>query len=321
MADFQKDILAKFTTPPAEILPDEGFDNKITMIDPELIREYGSADRQQFFSFSAEKVQEIAESAKIVGIQTPAIVRLDPLGKSRYEMLSGRHRMEACKLLGIKLPCIIKECDDVEAAAIYASTNRQRESITLLEKAWTYRLEYDHLKRSVGRPEKLSQNETIYETANTLSVLAENNSESRATIHRLIRLTYVVDKGLINLLNEKSKRLPIGVAVELSYLKPKEQEWCYDLLAAKDINIFPLALAKEIKEQSKNSEENIDVFLVAKPYRLEEEAKKDFIKANKKLGITLPKEALNLFPKEIKTKDERENYIIKLLKENLPATE
>jgi sulfiredoxin len=45
----------------------------------------------------AEKVQAIAESIAENGLQSPILVRPD---KERYVLVSGLHRLEACKALG-----------------------------------------------------------------------------------------------------------------------------------------------------------------------------------------------------------------------------
>ena len=45
----------------------------------------------------AAKLQAIAESIAEIGQQTPILVRTD---KERYVLVSGLHRLEACKALG-----------------------------------------------------------------------------------------------------------------------------------------------------------------------------------------------------------------------------
>ncbi len=45
----------------------------------------------------ADKVQALAESIAELGQQTPILVRPD---KERYVLVSGLHRIEACKALG-----------------------------------------------------------------------------------------------------------------------------------------------------------------------------------------------------------------------------
>ena len=44
-----------------------------------------------------EKVQQLAESIAANGLQSPILVRPD---KARYVLVSGLHRLEACKALG-----------------------------------------------------------------------------------------------------------------------------------------------------------------------------------------------------------------------------
>ena len=48
-------------------------------------------------TLDAAKVQTIAESIAELGLQTPILVRPD---KARYVLVSGLHRLEACKALG-----------------------------------------------------------------------------------------------------------------------------------------------------------------------------------------------------------------------------
>ena len=45
----------------------------------------------------AAKVEQLAESIAANGLQTPILVRPD---KARYVLVSGLHRIEACKALG-----------------------------------------------------------------------------------------------------------------------------------------------------------------------------------------------------------------------------
>lgn len=45
----------------------------------------------------AEKVRSLAESIAEIGMQSPILLRPD---KARYVLVSGLHRLEACKALG-----------------------------------------------------------------------------------------------------------------------------------------------------------------------------------------------------------------------------
>lgn len=305
-------------------------EDKIVYIDPHRIREFGGADRKQRFSFSQEVVDEIVESAKVLGIQTPATVRVDPDNLADYEMISGRHRLRAALKLGIKLPCIIKDCDDIEASAIMAVTNQQREKKTVMEKAWTYRLAYEHIRRRPGRPsENEAQNGRNSEEGNkaqngrnlkgkeSIEILAENSEDSRNTIKRLIRLTYLIEP-LAQLINaNKKKQFPMMAAVEVSYLTDKEQGHIQSIIEIEKMNLSVDA-AKEIRRLSKEAKEEANAELTAddiyKVMKEDNEKESGEVKDKKKnLTFSIPSELAELFPKKADTKAKREEILLKLL--------
>lgn len=305
-------------------------EDKIVYIDPHRIREFGGADRKQRFSFSQEVVDEIVESAKVLGIQTPATVRVDPDNLADYEMISGRHRLRAALKLGIKLPCIIKDCDDIEASAIMAVTNQQREKKTVMEKAWTYRLAYEHIRRRPGRPsENEAQNGRNSEEGNkaqngrnlkgkeSIEILAENSEDSRNTIKRLIRLTYLIEP-LAQLINaNKKKQFPMMAAVEVSYLTDKEQGHIQSIIEIEKMNLSVDA-AKEIRRLSKEAKEEANAELTAddiyKVMKEDNEKESGEVKDKKKnLTFSIPSELADLFPKKADTKAKREEILLKLL--------
>lgn len=67
-------------------------DEKIIKLDISLLDEV-----EQPFSVNDEKVQDIAKSITKIGLADPIIVRKNE--KDRYDILAGRHRVRACKLL------------------------------------------------------------------------------------------------------------------------------------------------------------------------------------------------------------------------------
>lgn len=305
-------------------------EDKIVYIDPHRIREFGGADRKQRFSFSQEVVDEIVESAKVLGIQTPATVRVDPDNLADYEMISGRHRLRAALKLGIKLPCIIKDCDDIEASAIMAVTNQQREKKTVMEKAWTYRLAYEHIRRRPGRPseneaqngrnseeENKAQNGRNLKGKESIEILAENSEDSRNTIKRLIRLTYLIEP-LAQLINaNKKKQFPMMAAVEVSYLTDKEQGHIQSIIEIEKMNLSVDA-AKEIRRLSKEAKEEANAELTADDiYKVmkEDNGKETGEVKDKKKNLTfsIPSELVDLFPKKADTKAKREEILLKLL--------
>lgn len=322
----------------------KSIEDKIVYIDPHRIREFGGADRKQRFSFSQEVVDEIVESAKVLGIQTPATVRVDPDNLADYEMISGRHRLRAALKLGIKLPCIIKDCDDIEASAIMAVTNQQREKKTVMEKAWTYRLAYEHIRRRQGERTDLTCAQNGHKANNenggqsdhklveengaqnghrlergkkSIEILAENSEDSKNTIKRLIRLTYLIEP-LAQLINaNKKKQFPMMAAVEVSYLTDKEQGHIQSIIEIEKMNLSVEA-AKEIRRLSKEAKEEANAELTADEiYKImKEDNKKETgeVKDKKKnLTFSIPSELVDLFPKKADTKAKREEILLKLL--------
>ncbi len=58
---------------------------------------YVPAKRRE--TLEPEKVETLAESIMEEGLQVPIQVRVDP-GKDRYVLVTGFHRLEACRALG-----------------------------------------------------------------------------------------------------------------------------------------------------------------------------------------------------------------------------
>jgi ParB family chromosome partitioning protein len=89
-----------------------------------------------------ESLEELAASIKQEGVLQPIAVR--PLaasaggasGNARYEIIAGERRWRAAQLAGIeKIPAIVRDVDDEQAAAIALIENLQREDLNPLEEA------------------------------------------------------------------------------------------------------------------------------------------------------------------------------------------
>lgn len=172
-----------------------------------------------------EKMLDTAESAKKYGILIPAIIR--PKGNGRYEMISGHRRKRACELANIsEMPCIIRNLTDDEATIIMVDSNLQREQILPSERAFAYKMKLDAMKRQ-GQRNDLTSSQVATKLDSATKIGGENG-ESRDTVYRYIRLTYLipellqlVDNHYLNL-SEKNK-MALLPAVEISYLKEDEQ--------------------------------------------------------------------------------------------------
>ena len=127
-----------------------------------------------------ESMQALIDSIKAVGVQTPVLVRKKEDG--RYELISGHRRKLACELIGLDtIPCIVKQMDCEEAIIAMVDANLQREVILPSEKAKSYKMRLDAMKRQAGRPNKNNSSPLGINSKGkqSLDELSEDVGESR----------------------------------------------------------------------------------------------------------------------------------------------
>ena len=80
---------------------------------------------------------ELAASIKAQGVMQPILVRpITSLGTAKYEIIAGERRYRASKLAGLtEVPVLVKDVDDLAAAAMALIENIQREDLNPLEEA------------------------------------------------------------------------------------------------------------------------------------------------------------------------------------------
>jgi len=165
-----------------------------------------------------EPMLRIMESIATYGVLTPLIVR--PKG-GRYEIISGHRRAYAAEQAGLKeVPVIIRDLTDDEATILMVDSNFQREQILPSERAFAYKMKMEALKRQAGRPSKDNVSQVGTEKRSDQQ-MADEMGISRNQIQRYIRLTNLIP-DVLNLVDEG--KIGFTPAVELSYLKPNEQE-------------------------------------------------------------------------------------------------
>ena len=171
-----------------------------------------------------EKMQDLIESVKLSGVQTPVLLRVD--SNDEYEMISGHRRLHAAKMAGLTtIPAIVRELSDDDAVIAMVDANIQREELLPSEKAFAYRMKLEAMKRQGSRTDlTLSQNET---KSRSDEVLSKQVGESRAQVQRYIRLTELIPE-LLDLVD--SKKLKFTVAVDISYIDKEIQKWIYEYI-------------------------------------------------------------------------------------------
>lgn len=163
-------------------------------------------------------MMETAESVKEYGILVPAIAR--PIEGGRYELVSGHRRKRAAELAGLEtLPVIVREMDDDEATIIMVDSNLQRENILPSERAAAYKMKLEAIKHQGLRIQQTSRQ--VVGKLENADIVGKDAGESGRQVQRYIRLTELTPT-LQTMVDDK--RLAFNPAVELSYLKPEEQE-------------------------------------------------------------------------------------------------
>lgn len=203
---------------------------KIEEIDISLIDDFKD---HPFRVVDNDDMKSLKESIKVSGVLSPAIIRRKDNG--RYEMISGHRRKYACELLGMdKIKCIIKDLSDDEATIFMVDSNLQREKLLPSEKAYAYKMKYDALKH---QGKTFQHNDiTSCQVGTKLrsdNVLSDELGESARQIQRFIRLSYLIPELLEMVDNSELKITPsiaLTPAVELSYLKEKEQKCLSDFI-------------------------------------------------------------------------------------------
>lgn len=176
-----------------------------------------------------EAMAELVASIEDHGVVTPLLLR--PADEGRYTIISGHRRKHAADLIGLDyLPAIIRDMTDDDAIIAMADANLQRPVILPSEKARSYKMKLDAMKRKAGRPaENSAPEEHHLRGVKSIDFLAEQSGESREQIRRYIRIAEL-NPDLLRLMD--SGRMKMRPAVELSYLTPDEQEKVYRVICA-----------------------------------------------------------------------------------------
>jgi len=170
-----------------------------------------------------ELMQDTVDSIMQFGVLTPAIVRPDPGGG--YEMVAGHRRLRASKIAGKEtMPVIVRNMTDDEAIILMVDSNLQRENILPSERAFAYKMKLDAIKHQ-GKRRDLTSGQVVQKLS--VEAVAEGTGESYKQVQRYIRLTEL-NPQLLEMVD--TKQLAFNPAVELSYLKPAEQQEFIDAM-------------------------------------------------------------------------------------------
>ena len=245
-----------------------------------------------------EAMMKTAESIAQFGVMTPAIARPRPEGG--YELIAGHRRHRASQLAGKEtMPVIVRDVDDDAATILMVDSNLQRETVLPSERAFAYKMKLEAIKHQGERSDLTSAQ--VGQKSWAVHQVADESGDSKTQVQRYIRLTELIPE-LLNMVDEK--KIAFNPAVELSYLKPEEQQ---DLLEAMDYaQATPsLSQAQRLKKFSQEGKCSLDVMCAI----MSEEKKVELDR------VTLKNDVLRkYFPKSY-TPKQMEDTIIKLLEQ------
>ena len=212
-----------------------------------------------------EAMLETAESIRQYGVLVPAIVR--PREDGGYEIVAGHRRKHGSELAGLQnLPCIVREMDDDTATILMVDSNIQRENILPSEWAQAYKMKLEAIRRKAGRPAKEAENlpeencDQVghnFDRKRSVEIVADEAGESKSQVQRYIRLTELSPE-LQQMVDEK--KIGMTPAVEISYLKPEEQQMLLTAIDSEQATPS-LSQAQRMKKLSRDGKLNDDTML------------------------------------------------------------
>ena len=206
-----------------------------------------------------EDMNQLVQSVKERGVITPITLRQKEDG--RYEIVSGHRRRKACELAGLeRVPAEIKELSRDEAIILMVESNLQRSIILPSEKAFSYKMRLEAMKRQGQRTDLTSDPMGPKSGERSNEKLAEVVNESSSQIKRYIRLTELIPE-LLDMVDEN--KIAFRPAVELSYLTETEQHNLLNSISYNDATpSLPQAIRlKEFSKAGKLSAEVIEAIL------------------------------------------------------------
>ena len=209
-----------------------------------------------------EAMQNTVDSIKEYGVLTPSIVR--PREDGGYEIVAGHRRKHGSELAGLTdMPCIVREMDDDTATILMVDSNIQREDILPSERAQAYKMKLDAIRRKAGRPAKTAEIDSknnsrqVVGNLESAAIVGQEAGDSGRQVQRYIRLTELQPE-LQQMVDDK--KIAMTPAVELSYLKPEEQQMLLTAIDSEQATPS-LSQAQRMKKLSQAGKLNDDTML------------------------------------------------------------
>lgn len=261
-----------------------------------------------------EAMVNMVESIRENGVRQPAIIR--PMPDGGYQMLSGHRRKAACLAIGLDtIPAVVREMNDDEAIICMVESNHQRENILPSERAFSYKMQLEAMKRQGKRTDlTCAPLEHKSDGQKARDVVAEKNGDSREQVRRYVRLTELI-QPLLEMVDEK--RIAFRPAVELSYLPKELQAELFDVIAAEECtpSLSQAQRMKQAAQEGKLDRNGMELVMreekpqqnniTIKGKKLEKYFPKDFTPAQKEERII---KALDLYCRRLERMKQEQEY-------------
>lgn len=176
------------------------------------------------------KFMAFVSSIRAQGVTQPAIVRPDD--KGGYEIISGHRRDAGSIEAGIPYtPCIIRALTDEQAIQQMVEDNVNNREVSTMELAKALKMQLEAIKHQGAREALEGQNFSTDVDKRSNEVIAERNGMSVKQVQRHIALTRLIPPlqdmvdGKVIGADGKPLKIAFTPAVELSYIKPKNQKY------------------------------------------------------------------------------------------------
>ena len=245
-----------------------------------------------------ESMAELTESMKQYGLLSRIIVCPLEDKPDEYEIISGHRRVHAAELLEMKeVPAVVHFIDRDQATILMVDSNCQRENLSLMEKARSYRMKADALSH---RGKTLGQNVPKSDDNRTTAKIGAESGDNYKTVQRLIRLTYLVPELQEYVDNGKMKMLP---AYEISFLNEEAQRDVIDRIDETE-NFPSHAQARRMRAAFEEGKLNYDtvteIMAEVKPNQIEK--------------LKIPMDDIRKYVPSSMTPAEMLEYLLKLVK-------
>ncbi|GFN31299.1 nucleoid occlusion protein [Paenibacillus xylaniclasticus] len=205
--------------------------------------------------FDDERIEELCQTIKTHGVIQPIVVRQR---NGRYEIIAGERRWRAVTKLGLeRIPAIVREFNDSQAASIALIENLQREGLTALEEAVAYQKLIDlHQLTQESLAQRLGKSQSTI--ANKIRLLGLSEPVKNALMERKITERHA--RALLSLDTDELQEKVLGdiISKELN-VKQTEARVAFYKEASKTKKARRISFTKDVRLALNTIRQSIDM--------------------------------------------------------------